>query len=142
MKLFSYGSNNPVQLATRLSRPVTGTPAYLAEYKRVFRGWGRRWGGGVASLEPQEGGIVYGYVEEVTEVDLTVLDRYEGVGVGFYRRQLLTVQVITVDGESSEEAVAFICNKVDENPPSRRYLDAVAATENSFWTPDWQPKFC
>lgn len=142
MKLFSYGSNNPVQLATRLGRPVAGTPAYLPGYKRVFRGWSHSWGGAVASLEPQADSMVHGYVEEVTEIDLTVLDRYEGVKLGFYRRQFLTVQVITVDGESPQEAVAYVCNKTDENVPSRRYLDAVAATENSFWTSDRRPKFC
>lgn len=141
MMLFSYGSNNPVQLAARLGRPIRGTPAYLPGYKRIFRGWGRRWGGGVASLEPQKDSIVYGYVEEVTEADLIALDRYEGVGIGFYRRQLLTVNIVTPKNELQREVIAYICNETDENPPSRRYLDAIAATENSFWTPGRNPKF-
>jgi cation transport regulator ChaC len=127
--LFSYGSNDPDQLATRLERPVDSYAALADGWARVFRGSSRTWGGaGVASLVRKPGTVTYGLVVPVTEEDLRVLDRYEGVPRS-YRRKKIAVEV----GGEPERAVAYIATSRRFNPPSREYLKAVARTISTHW---------
>ncbi len=52
--LFSYGSNNPEQLATRLKKEKIDIviPAYYPNYRLAFGGWSKNWLGGVATMIP------------------------------------------------------------------------------------------
>jgi hypothetical protein len=127
--LFSYGSNNPKQLADRLGHSFNSEAAYLPGYQRVFRGFSQRWGGGTASMQKASGGAVFGYVAQVSAADLAQLDRFEGVGLGIYRRS--KVKPI-VDG-SRVDAIAYIHTSREFNRPTDAYLDAVAKTIGSFW---------
>jgi gamma-glutamylcyclotransferase (GGCT)/AIG2-like uncharacterized protein YtfP len=151
--LFSYGSNHPEQLSERLGRrDLELQQARLVDYWRVFRGYSARWQGGVASVEPSPGFSVYGFIAHVTAADLATLDRYEGVPRS-YRR--LTVQV-EVPGSYSRgthgealsayrrgargavpggtvQAVVYVSQSREFNPPSREYLEAVARTISVFW---------
>jgi len=129
MYLFSYGSNSPRQLAERLGHPVKGRAAFVSGHLRAFRGWSNRWEGGVATLIPGRGNT-YGYVAEVTPEDLAILDRYEGVATGNYRRATLTVT--TSDGEAVP-AVVYLASSTEKNAPSRAYKRAVAETIGAFW---------
>jgi hypothetical protein len=52
----------------------------------VFAGKSIDWGGGVASIIPQEGGVVYGSLVVLNENELRRLDGYEGVFGGHYRQ--------------------------------------------------------
>jgi hypothetical protein len=83
----------------------------------------------VATLIPGRGNT-YGYVAEVTPDDLAVLDRYEGVATGNYRRANLTVT--TIEGETVQ-AIAYLASSTEKNAPSRAYKQAVAETIGSFW---------
>lgn len=132
--LFCYGSNSTRQLEDRLGIPggsrgsVQG--AYAPDYQRVFRGMSRTWGGGTASLKKKKGATTYGLVVELSPRDLKVLDRYEGVHSGVYKRQKMIVY--TQEGEPVE-AIAYVSLKKDFNPPTEEYLDAVARTISRFW---------
>ena len=130
--LFSYGSNNPKQLSERLEYSVRGAQgAYADGWQRVFRGYSRNWGGGVASLLRKSGSTTYGYVAPVTAEDLDILDRYEGVRSGNYKRQQITVT--TADGEEIR-AVAYISRSREFNEPTKAYLRATAKTIGQFWS--------
>ena len=130
--LFSYGSNNPEQLSERLEYSVRGAQgAYADGWQRVFRGYSRNWGGGVASLLRKSGSTTYGYVAPVTAEDLDILDRYEGVRSGNYKRQQITVT--TADGEEIR-AVAYISRSREFNEPTKAYLRATAKTIGQFWS--------
>ena len=130
--LFSYGSNNPKQLSDRLEYWVRGAQgAYADGWQRVFRGYSRNWGGGVASLLRKSGSTTYGYVAPVTAEDLDLLDRYEGVRSGNYKRQQITVT--TADGEEIR-AVAYISRSREFNEPTKAYLRATAKTIGQFWS--------
>ncbi len=129
--LFNYGSNNPAQLKKRLGYMPTSVRAYLLDHWRVFRGWSMRWGCGVASLEKQEGETVYGYVSFVTEEDLVVLDKFEGVASGKYVRQVKRVEL--TDANDSP-AFVYVSTSREHNEPSREYLEACAETISSFWS--------
>lgn len=138
--LFSYGSNNPTQLSSRLNRPVVGTAARLPHYGRVFRGFSSKWGGGVASIEPDPKRTVFGYVEPVTERELQILDGHEGVANGIYRREEIEVEVRQPNGNwLTKPAIAYVHNKKTYSKPSDSYLRAVVATINAFWSEDGQP---
>ena len=131
MFLFSYGSNHPVQLADRLGHDVRDArAAYVENWQRVFRGWSRRWKGGVASLVKKPRAVTYGYVARIDSADLDVLDRYEGVASGNYIRS--TLQATTTDGRDVP-AVVYVASSRDFNAPSNAYLKAVAKTVGSFW---------
>jgi cation transport regulator ChaC len=135
--LFSYGSNHPVQMAERLGRDVETMGAFLPGYVRVFRGWSQRWGGGVASLKKEKGGVVFGLVTEADAADLAKMDRFEGVGSGNYKRQ--TVPVVLATGERVK-AVAYVSTSAEFNMPSREYLEAVARTVGTHWRGDHDTK--
>jgi cation transport regulator ChaC len=128
--LFSYGSNSPRQLAERLGHSVKGVGAYAPGMVRAFRGQSRTWGGGVATLICETGGKAFGYIAEVTEADLAILDRYEGAPRNYKQTK---VDVVTEDGRKVK-AMAYLATSTVKTPPSRAYLEAVAETINTFWS--------
>lgn len=127
--LFSYGSNSPRQLAERLGHSSPAKAAFLVGHKRVFRGYSTRWEGGVASLETRPGAMTYGFVATVSDADLDVLDKYEGVGSGKYRRAKFRVKT---DG-GMVDAIAYVSTSSKFSQPSREYLEACAETVGAFW---------
>lgn len=135
--LFSYGSNSPSRLAGRLQRAhLDMVAAWAPGWQRAFRGESFVWGGGVATIERVRGATTYGYCARVTDDDLRLLDRYEGVPSGVYRRERVLVE--TNDGPLT--AVAYVHTSSTFNPPSDDYLEAVAATVGAFWAgPEGRP---
>lgn len=130
--LFCFGSNHPQQLTSRIGAPRRIIPAYAPGYKRVFRGWSRNWEGGVASLKVGRGRPAYGYVAIITKAQLEHMDRFEGVASGNYSRK--KIEVIADDAPT--KAWAYFSNSTAFNPPSQRYLEAVAKTIGVFWEID------
>ena len=128
--LFSYGSNSPRQLRERLGHSVIGRSAYAPGWKRVFRGYSYGWDGGVASMDRDPDYTTFGFVAPVSVRDLSVLDRYEGVESGNYKRR--TIDVVTFDGKRLK-AVAYLATSKEFNEPSERYLAAVTETISKFW---------
>lgn len=131
MWLFSYGSNHPTQLVQRIGSVGAMRAAHAPDYKRVFRGFSTNWGGGVASLVRADGRPAYGYVADVTEDQLKKMDKYEGVASGKYRRA--RIPVLVDEATRPVDAIAYLSNSSDFNPPSREYLEAVAKTIGAFW---------
>jgi gamma-glutamylcyclotransferase len=124
--LFSYGSNNRHQLTTRIQRagPIEHLPAYLPNHARIFAGYSKRWGGGVASVISAEGLRVYGAVAKVTEEELDRMDAYESG----YTREFKNV---VIQGKPSQVASAVVYVKDDDTyqePPSEAYLMAIHRT--------------
>lgn len=76
---FAYGSNlDDDQMCVRCkgARPVLR--AVLPNYALTFGGFSHRWGGAVASVVRAKGARVEGLLYELGDVDLRVLDRFEG----------------------------------------------------------------
>lgn len=122
-----------MQLGERLGRRVVPSPGLLRGYQRVFRGRSRKWNGGVASLERKAGAITYGAIVALLEEDLVVLDRFEGVATGNYRREELLVEPASGPGVL---AMTYISNSLIYNEPTRAYLEQVARTVGQVWTSD------
>jgi len=131
MYLFSYGSNSPKQLSERLGRATTGKGAYLDGYRRVFRGMSQRWGGGVASLQKHADSQTFGWVAKVDAEDLELLDGFEGVASGKYKRMRVEVSLET---NSLAIAIAYVSTSTRFGAPTQEYLEACAKTVGAFWT--------
>jgi phage replication-related protein YjqB (UPF0714/DUF867 family) len=114
---FAYGSNLCVtQMAQRCPSAADPRPALLAEHDWLIN---QR---GVATIEPFAGTHVHGVLWQVTDHDLAILDRAEGVPVR-YRRDRLTVH--TDDGPL--HAWVYIDHRVETGAPRPGYLERIIA---------------
>ena len=112
---FAYGSNLcAVQMARRCPGAADPRPAVLADHDWLINERG------VATIEPLTGAAVHGVLWRVTDADLAVLDRAEGVP-DRYSRQVL--QVRTADGSTA--AWVYIDHRVEAGAPRPGYLERV-----------------
>lgn len=125
---FAYGSNmNPARLADdRLTpRGVAVEQRLLAalpDWRLAFnKPWAKFNGAGAANILPHAGGRVFGTINLMLPAGLDVLDEYEGVATGQYRRQPITV--FGGDGRPVQ-AITYIAENVVATDllPHRDYL--------------------
>ena len=130
---FAYGSNmDPLQMEQRCPGAVVIGPARLDGYRLAFVWDSPGWGGGVGTVFPARGGMVWGVLWELTDDDEKALDRYEGVAVGAYTKERV---VPDADGKPVN---AFVYVATDTRPkqPSARYVDALVRGAKAFSLPD------
>ena len=134
MLYFAYGSNlDPEQLRERCPGSRVVGLAVLRDHRLAFPLHSDRWGGGTAGLLHAHGSSVWGALYELTESDLTALDRFEGWnGPGdhhnLYDRDLATVELTRPDDGSVPRRVrayTYFARTLNPSPPSRRYLDTL-----------------
>src|SRR3546814_5638836 len=66
--------------------------AALPDWRLAFsKPWAKFNGAGAANILPHAGGKVFGTINRMLPAGLDVLDEYEGVATGQYRRQPITV---------------------------------------------------
>jgi gamma-glutamylcyclotransferase len=123
MYYFAYASNlSRRQMQERCPGAKPLFRARLPHYKLVFTGWSRKWRGGTATLRSSTGDVVVGAIYEVSESDLRVLDRQEGIP-GTYSR--LKVKVVTEDEDFVEAVTHIRIDQAEETKPSAEYLTVV-----------------
>jgi gamma-glutamylcyclotransferase len=123
MYYFAYASNlSRRQMQERCPGAKPLFRARLPHYKLVFTGWSRKWRGGTATLRSSTGDVVVGAIYEVSESDLRVLDRQEGIP-GTYSR--LKVKVVTEDEDFVEAVTHIRIDQAEETRPSAEYLTVV-----------------
>jgi len=108
--LFSYGSNSFEQLCQRVGAQTLPDhkAACLVDAALAFFGPpSKTWGGGVATLVPEQGGLVRGTVARLTQKQRSLLDRFEGVHLSPPKYNLRPVVVNLKDGECVD-AFAYI----------------------------------
>jgi gamma-glutamylcyclotransferase (GGCT)/AIG2-like uncharacterized protein YtfP len=116
--IFSYGSNDSVQLFDRCGGIVVGpVAAHLRNHTRIFVGYSNRWEGGVASVRPSKGDYVQGSVFYLNTKQLEVLDSWEG---GYHR----VVKQVTLEDGSKIMAFVYI-NDESNNKTNFTYLPSV-----------------
>ena len=141
--VFCFGSNSTKQLRERCKNAdLESVQCKLPGYRRFFAGNSKKWGGGgVASIAERHGSECRGTFVRLTENELALLDRHEGIPadaspfdrdpkINHYRREW-----ITIVSESEElKAIAYIRNdNMWEGMPSAKYLQACWANLNPFW---------
>lgn len=140
---FAYGSNSVHQLGERLglTTPPKAYPALLRDYTRIFAGYGRRWGGGVATILPERGGTVYGTVVCLDEDQFRRLDTFEHTDSkdphshrGYYRRERVRIRVYHTARPRPCWAYTYILNTpVTTHTPTEDYLAACYRNLTHFW---------
>lgn len=99
MLYFAYGSNmDGMQMRERCPQSRFLCIGSLAGHALCFPRFSARRKGGVASITPRTGAVVWGIVYELSEVDLARLDGFEGHVPGrqerlnAYGRQLIEIR--------------------------------------------------
>lgn len=111
---FAYGSNlDPDQMADRLpdSEPVGS--ATLRDYRLDFGGHSPHWDGAPATVWPIDGESVRGFVYQLTDEAVAILDSYEGHPVRYERTSL----AVDLDDGRTVEAAVYIKSLEEPGPP-------------------------
>lgn len=85
---------------------------------------GYRWiitARGYANVVKSETDEVHGIVYEISESDEKHLDRFEGVHIGNYRKEILKIEIA---GES-RECLVYVDPVEEEGKPKREYIDRI-----------------
>jgi gamma-glutamylcyclotransferase (GGCT)/AIG2-like uncharacterized protein YtfP len=120
MYYFAYGSNlSKEQMNKRCPNNKPRFSAELPNYRLVFSGWSRQWGGGTAGIKVSSRDKVLGGVYEIAESDLPKLDRFEDCPNTYERLKVLVFR----DIGQPVEAVTYIRKRqAEEAKPSAEYL--------------------
>ena len=122
---FAYGSNlNLIQMKTRCPDAKPMGQMILKGYKLVFRG--------VADIEPERGGKVFGGIWRITEADERKLDVYEGVRGGLYRKIYIPIRPYHGD----DRVLVYVMNSDGIYPPSKGYLSGIIEGYEDFRASD------
>lgn len=109
---FAYGSNlDGTQMSRRCPDANPVRPLVLNNWQLTFRG--------VADIEVKSGSTVYGGLYAVSDDDEDMLDMYEGVAAGKYRK--LSFRILDTDD------VAFFYKMCPAplSPPTKDYYNAI-----------------
>ena len=119
---FAYGSNmNATQMGKRCPTARFITTAVLKDHRLTYPLRSQLWTGGVAGFESAPGCVLEGVVWELSDEELAVMDEFEDVGGGQYRRE--RIAVFTTSGEVLSPWTYIACPE-DGGPfaPSAEYL--------------------
>lgn len=122
-RYFAYGSNmhKPQMLARCPGVELIGT-AQLSRWRFSISNRG------VATVVPDENGVVLGAVWQVTGADLVELDRYEGVHLGLYERSTVTITWTSgLTAGTPASAEIYIESLNEPGLPRAGYLERVIA---------------
>jgi gamma-glutamylcyclotransferase len=130
---FAYGSNmNPARLVDGRLKPkgvVVGARigGRLDGWRLTFDKIARKPpGAGVGNIVPTDGACVHGSLNQLPTAGLEVLDVWEGVTGGHYKRW--TVPVVRADNGATVEAITYVALKVGKGlRPTREYLGHLLA---------------
>ena len=124
---FAYGSNMDEQhLREHCPSALCLGSARLDGHRLAFLRRSVRTGTGVADVVADPDGAVWGAVFELEEEDLGALDRKEGEGVAYRRREAM----VTLSGNGAARRVhlyTVIAKEHSEVTPSREYLTRMIA---------------
>lgn len=133
MLYFAYGSNmDPVQMRERCPGSRALGAAHLPGWRLTFTRDSPAWGGGVGHIEAAPGDDVWGVLWELTDEDLASLDEYEGLAVGAYVRDRVTVRF----EERDVEAEVYFAVPRGFKQPSKRYMSALIRGAEAHGCPD------
>ncbi len=107
--------------------------AYIKNYKFVFDGYSETRKGAVGNIVPNENGIVWGCLYEISGEDEIKLDKCEGYNNGIYDK--MEIDVITDDELTITVLIYFRVNQ-DIGIPSEEYLNTVIEGTRDCCLPD------
>lgn len=134
MKYFAYGSNmDHGQLESRIGQTALVGNGRLPNHQ--FRINQR----GVATVVTCPSAQVYGLIWELNESQLAVMDRYEGVAAGHYRR----CDVLIHANESVETCITYVATVSEAGQPRSEYLERIiASAKNAGFPQQYLDELC
>ena len=111
--------------------PHRGT-GWLRGWRLTFGGEEIGWEGAVATLAESDTESVFVSIYDLTPVDESALDEWEGVTTDLYRK--IRVRVETLDG--SALCYVYVLNSFEGGLPSKRYLEIMVAAAREAGAPD------
>lgn len=133
MSLYAaYAGNLDARLMSRRAphSPLRAA-GWLNGWRLTFGGEHIGWDGALATLVEDPLAQVFVALYDIAPMDEESLDRWEGSGLGIYRRT--RVRVHTLDGE--ERAWTYVLNAYEGGLPSARYLGEIADAAESAGAP-------
>jgi hypothetical protein len=125
---FAYGSNmDSCQMAQRCLHAALAGLGTLPDHRFIIN---QR---GVASVVPSLGARVHGLLWSLTVPDEEMLDHYEGVPKGFYRKVLLTIE--RPSGAAPSRAIVYVASDQRAGTPRQGYLEQVLAAAQALGLP-------
>lgn len=120
------------QMAERCPGARALGAARLAGWRLTFTRDSPAWGGGVGHIEMAPGDEVWGVLWDLTDDHLASLDEYEGIAIGAYVRDRVTVRL----EDRGVEAEVYIAVPRGYKQPSKRYLSALVRGAEAHGCPD------
>jgi hypothetical protein len=129
------GNLDPRLMARRAPHsPLRGT-GWITGWRLTFGGEEMGWEGALATLVESAtllpAADIFVALYDVAPMDEEALDRWEGVGLGIYRR--IRVRVHTLDG--TVPAWVYVLNGYEGGLPSARYLGEIADAADAAGAP-------
>lgn len=119
----AYGSNmEPAQMLERAPHSPMAGSGWLEGWRLTFGGEDLGWEGALATIVEDPASRVFVVLYDVTSLDETGLDRWEGGELGIHSKIRLRVQ--TMDG--STLAWLYVLDAYEGGLPSARYLGVLA----------------
>lgn len=134
MSLYAaYGSNlDPEQMSQRCPSSPSAGVGWVRGWRLTFGGEELGWEGALATIVPDEIGVLFVALYDLTRADATRLDEWESVPSKLYDRIKLRVQ--TTDGDRT--AWTYVLNAFEGGLPSARYLGVLADAAERAGAPD------
>ena len=137
---FGYGSN----LSEAYMKKYTPGLKYvmnaqLPNFEIQFRKYSTDMKGGISSIIPKPGGMIYGVLYTIPKKEIEALDILEDVPLGIYRRD--TFNVLGDDGKWHEADLYRVVTPKGPYKPAKKYLDLmIAGAKEHNLNADWQHK--
>jgi len=137
---FGYGSN----MSEAYMKQYTPSLKYvmnaqLPNFEIQFRKYSDNMQGGISSIIPKPGGMIYGVLYYIPKQEMDELDILEDVPLGIYSRE--TFQVLGEDGQWYAADLYRVTEPKGPYTPAKQYLDLMiaGATEHDI-NPAWLAK--
>ena len=133
MSLYAaYAANLDARLMSRRAphSPLRGT-GWVNGWRLTFGGEQMGWQGALATVVEDPCAQLFVALYDIAPMDEDAMDRWEGVGLGIYRRTRLRVHAL--DGDAT--AWAYVLNGYEGGLPSARYLGDIADAAESAGAP-------
>jgi gamma-glutamylcyclotransferase (GGCT)/AIG2-like uncharacterized protein YtfP len=129
----AYASNmDPARMGERCPHsPLQGT-GWLVGWRLTFGGAELGWDGALATLVEDPLGTVFVAIYDVTPEDEGLLDGWEGLDLGLYRKTRVRVQTM----EGARVAWVYVLDAYEGGLPSANYVGVLAAAAEAAGAPD------
>lgn len=129
----AYASNLDPERMLELAphSPAAGT-GWLDGWRLTFGGADLGWEGALATVVEDPGHQVFVMLYDVTPLDETLLDQWEGTQMGIFSK--IRVRVQTLEGDAV--AWLYVLNDYEGGLPSARYLGIIADAAEKAGAPE------